>query len=80
MTSRVTYTFTPRMFFSGLFQYNSSTDTISNNFRLRWEYSPGSELFVVYTEDWDTDPLRPDRFSELRNRGFVVKVNRLFRF
>ena len=27
-----------------------------------------------------TDPLRPDRFSELSNRGFVVKVNRLFRF
>ena len=78
--SRVTYTFTPRMFFSGLIQYNSATDTISNNLRLRWEYSPGSELFVVYTEEQSTDPLRPNRFSELRNRGFVVKGNRLFRF
>ena len=78
--SRVNYTFTPRMFFSGLVQYNSATDTVSNNFRFRWEYSPGSELFVVYTEDRETDPLRPDRLSELRNRGFVVKVNRLFRF
>ena len=80
VVSRVTYTFTPRMFFSGLTQYNSATDTISNNLRLRWEYSPGSELFVVYTEEQDTDPLRPDQFSELRNRGLVVKVNRLFRF
>ena len=80
VVSRVTYTFTPRMFFSGLIQYNSATDTISNNLRLRWEYSPGSELFVVYTEEQDTDPLRPDQFSELRNRGLVVKVNRLFRF
>ena len=80
VVSRVTYTFTPRMFFSGLIQYNSATDTISNNLRLRWEYSPGSELFVVYTEEQSTDPLRPNRFSELRNRGFVVKVNRLFRF
>ena len=34
---------------------------------------------MVYTEDRETDPLRPDRFSELRNRGFVVKLNRLFR-
>ena len=53
------------------------------NLRLRWEYSPGSELFVVYTEDRGADPLRPDRvdgFSALRNRGLVVKVNRLFRF
>ena len=79
VVSRVTYTFTPRMFFSGLIQYNSSTDTVSTNLRLRWEYSPGSELFVVYTEDQNTDPLRPDRFSQLRNRGLVVKVNRLFR-
>ena len=80
IVSRVNYTFTPRMFFSGLIQYNSSTNAISSNLRLRWEYSPGSELFVVYTEDRSTDPFRPDRFSELRNRGFVVKVNRLFRF
>ena len=78
--SRVNYTFTPRMFFSGLVQYNSSSKTISNNLRLRWEYSPGSELFVVYTEARDTDPLRPDRIADLRNRGFVVKVNRLLRF
>ena len=80
LVSRVNYTFTPRMFVSALIQYNSSSNTISSNLRLRWEYSPGSELFVVYTEDRDTDPLLPDWFSELRNRGFVVKVNRLFRF
>ena len=78
------YSFTPRMFFSGLIQYNTDTDTdtsaISSNLRLRWEYSPGSELFVVYTEDREIDPLRPMRYSGLRNRGFVVKMNRLFRF
>ena len=64
----------------GLVQYNSAFDTISTNLRLRWEYSPGSELFVVYTEDRDSTPLRPDRSAELRNRGFVIKFNRLFRF
>ena len=81
LVSRVTWTLSPRMFFSGLIQYNSSTRTVSNNLRLRWEYSPGSELFVVYTEDRDSDPLRPDRYTGgLRNRGLVVKVNRLFRF
>ena len=83
IVSRVTYTFSPRMFFGGLIQYNSAANTVSTNLRLRWEYSPGSEIFVVYTEDRDADPLRPDRFdsfSALRNRGLVVKVNRLFRF
>ena len=76
---RVNYTVSPRMFFSGLLQYNSSADIFSTNVRLRWEYSPGSELFVVYTEDRDTDVLMPVRGTALRNRGFVVKVNRLFR-
>ena len=77
--TRFTYTVTPRMFFSGLLQYSSSGDSFSTNFRFRWEYSPGSELFLVYSEDRDTDPLVPNRFTELRNRGLVVKVNRLFR-
>jgi TolB-like protein len=79
VSSRFNYAFTPRMFFGGLVQYNSSDDVLSANLRLRWEYSPGSELFVVYTEERDTDTLMPTRYSELRNRGFVIKFNRLFR-
>ena len=78
--TRTTYTLTPLMFVSALVQYNSSNDSLSTNLRLRWEYTPGSELFVVYNEDRDTNPLLPDRFAELRNRAFVIKVNRLFRF
>ena len=74
--TRVNYSFTPRMFVSGLVQYSSSTQTFSTNLRLRWEYSPGSEIFFVYTEDRDTDVF--DRFSDLSNRAFVIKVTRLF--
>ncbi len=77
--ARVNYTFSPRMFFSGLLQYNSASRTLGTNLRLRWEYSPGSELFVVYTEEQDTDPLRPDRYEGFRDRGFVIKLTRLFR-
>ncbi|MDX1568163.1 MAG: hypothetical protein R3223_10215, partial [Longimicrobiales bacterium] len=76
--ARLNYTFTPRMFLSGLVQYNSSNDTFGSNLRLRWEYAPGSEIFLVYTEERDTDVL--DRFSRLSNRGLVLKVNRLVRF
>ena len=75
---RMTYTFTPRMFFSGLLQYNSSRDALSTNLRLRWEYQPGSELFVVYTDERDTEMSRG--FPQLENRALVVKLNRLFRF
>ena len=75
--TRVTYTISPRAYVSALVQYNSGTNTFSENFRLRWEWAPGSELFVVYTEDRNTDVT--NRWSELQNRGLVVKINRLLR-
>jgi hypothetical protein len=75
--SRVTYTMTPRMFVSALLQYNSGTSSLAANVRLRWEYHPGSELFVVLNEQRDT--LTP-RFPSLANRALIVKINRLLRF
>jgi hypothetical protein len=78
LSTRVDYAFTARMFISGFIQYNSSINRASSNFRYRWEYRPGSELFVVYTDERDMMPV--PRPTSLRNRAFVVKVNRLFRF
>ncbi len=74
---RATYTMTPRMYTAALVQYGSSTSSLSANIRFRWEYQPGSELFVVFTEGRDTS-LR--RRVDLEARGLVVKFNRLFRF
>ena len=75
--TRLTFTPTPLMFTSALVQYNSSTGSVSANVRLRWEYQPGSELFVVFNEERDA---RATRFPGLANRAIIVKVNRLFRF
>ena len=76
-TARTTYTMTPWMFVSALLQYNSSNNSLGVNVRFRWEYQPGSELFVVYNEQRNT--LTP-RSPELENRAFIIKVNRFFRF
>jgi len=75
--SRVTYTTTPRMFVSALLQYSSSLNAMTANMRLRWEYRPGSELFIVYNDERDT---RAPAFPRLSSRSFIMKVNRLFRF
>jgi TolB-like protein len=80
VSGRLNYAFNPRMFLGGLVQYSSRNDVVGVNLRFRWEYSPGSELFVVYTEERHTETLMPARYTELRNRGLVVKFNRLFRF
>ena len=77
-TTRLTYTFTPRMFASALLQYNSTSNVLSTNVRLRWEYQPGSELFIVYNDQRDTWMNRG--FPMLENRAFVVKLTRQFRF
>ena len=77
LSARTTYTITPLMFLSGLVQYNSSTSSVSTNVRMRWEYQPGSELFVVYNDSRDT---APGGFPALQSRALVVKINRLFRF
>jgi hypothetical protein len=75
--SRITWTATPFMFTSALLQYSSSAHALSANVRLRWEYRPGSELFVVFNEERDT---LARRFPRNSNRAFIVKVNRLLRF
>jgi hypothetical protein len=75
---RVTYMATPLMFLAALVQYNSTAHTVSSNVRFRWEYQPGSELFVVWNDQRTT--AAPIGFSSLQNRAFIVKVNRLFRF
>ena len=77
VSSRLTYTLTPKMFVSGLVQYNSSRHSVAANVRFRWEYRPGSELFIVYNDTRDTGTAG---FPDLQNRAFIVKINRLFRF
>jgi hypothetical protein len=75
--SRITYTMTPLMFASALVQYNSNTNSVSTNARLRWEYRPGSELFVVYNDDRNT---LTRGFPGLNTRALIVKINKLFRY
>ena len=68
------------MFFGGLIQYNSASDSLSTNLRLRWEYQPGSELFVVYVVYNDQRETALRGAPVLENRAFVVKFTRLLRF
>ncbi len=73
---RATWTVSPRSFAGVLVQYNSAARSISANVRFRWEYSPGSDLFVVFSTNRNGD----DGLSGLSDRTLVVKFTRLFRF
>jgi hypothetical protein len=78
LTARVNFSLSPRSAFSALVQYNSEGSAVGANVRYRWEFRPGSDLFVVYNEGRDTTT--GVRRSELSNRTFAIKVTRLFRF
>jgi len=77
VAGRFTWTMTNRRFFSVLMQYQSASSSLSTNARFRWEYIPGSEFFVVYSDGRDT---LSTGYPALENRSFIVKVTRLFRW
>ena len=76
VANRITYTPTTRLFVSSLIQYNVDAKSLSSSVRLRWEYRPGSELFLVYSDGRDTSRPGP----ALLNRTLAVKGTRLLRF
>ena len=77
MTARGIFTPSPRMLISSLTQYNASDHSVSSSVRLRWEYIPGSEFFVVYSDGRNTaEALVPG----LVNRTVALKLTRLLRF
>ena len=76
LTSRVTYTPTTRLFVSSLMQYNVDARTLSTSLRFRWEYRPGSDMFLVYSDGRDSTR----QGSNLANRTLAAKMTRLLRF
>lgn len=76
VTLRTVYPLNPRTLASALVQYNSTTQSLSVNARLRWEYQAGSEFFIVYSDGRTTNARG---FPELESRSFVVKVTRFLR-
>ncbi|MEN8124855.1 MAG: DUF5916 domain-containing protein [Bacteroidota bacterium] len=49
--SKVDITFTNKLFFSTLFQYNEQSKNFNLNSRFQWRYKPASDLFIVYTNN-----------------------------
>ena len=77
LTGRFIYMFSPQIFVSTLAQFNSEDSALAINARLRWEYRPGSDLFVVYSDGRST---LERGFPRLQNRALTIKLTRFFRF
>ncbi|MEO1262170.1 MAG: DUF5916 domain-containing protein [Bacteroidota bacterium] len=66
---RIDVTVTNKIFLTNFVQYNNQSENVNLNLRFQWRYSPASDLFIVYTNNFDSD------FSQTRNRALVLKFN-----
>jgi hypothetical protein len=73
---RGTYSFSTRLSTNLLIQYNSLDEYFSTNLRVNFIHRPGSDLFLVFTEERGVD----GDLRELSNRGLVMKLTYLKRF
>jgi hypothetical protein len=53
---RIDVTFTNTLFFTAFLQYNEQQKNINLNTRFQWRYRPASDLFIVYTDNYYSDP------------------------
>lgn len=65
---RLDLTLTDAIFITTYFQYNSLINNVNLNARFQWRYSPASDFFIVYTENY-----LPQSFAS-KNRALVFKL------
>jgi hypothetical protein len=64
---RIDFTFTKKLFLTTFIQYNNQVENLNVNARLQWRFAPVSDLFLVYTDNYDTFN------STTKNRALVAK-------
>jgi hypothetical protein len=77
ISSRIILTPNARTALTSFLQFNGGSHQMSSSVRLRWEYRPSSELFIVYSDGRNAIARG---YPDLLNRSFAIKVTRLLRF
>jgi hypothetical protein len=67
---RVEINFSNKIFWTTFMQYNTQQNNFNINSRLQWRYKPASDLFLVYTDNYFSNP-----FLKNKSRAFVFKLN-----
>jgi len=62
--------FSNNLFWTTFLQYNTQINNININSRIQWRYKPMSDFFLVYTDNYFSDP-----FLINKNRALVLKLN-----
>ncbi len=68
---RLDLTFSKKIFLTTFIQYNNQSDNLNINARFQWRFKPVSDFFLVYSDNYLTDPF--SQFS-VRNRALIAKI------
>ena len=66
---RIEINFNKNLFWTTFLQYNTQADNFNVNSRLQWRFKPMSDLFIVYTDNYQVSEFAP------KNRALVFKLN-----
>ncbi|HKN34360.1 MAG TPA: DUF5916 domain-containing protein [Terriglobales bacterium] len=58
-SARTAYAWSPNLVLSSFIQYDTASENVGTNTRLRWTIRPGNDLFIVWNRGWQrivTDP------------------------
>jgi hypothetical protein len=66
---RIEITLTRNLYFTTFIQYNEQLSNTNINARLQWRYKPVSDIYLVYTDNYDIEN------GNVKNRAIVLKAN-----
>jgi len=74
------YAWTPNLVLTSFVQYDTESQNIGTNTRLRWTIKPGNDLFIVWNRGWQRQILSPHDVSIVPESDIVaVKLRWTFR-
>jgi hypothetical protein len=69
---KVELSFTDKLFLTTFIQYNSQINNMNINSRFQWRFKPVSDLFIIYSDNYYSNPLN------VKNRALIMKLSYWF--
>ena len=74
------YAWSPNLVLSSFIQYDTESQNVGTNTRLRWTIKPGNDLFIVWNRGWQRLVLSPSETSIVPQSDVVaIKIRWTFR-
>jgi hypothetical protein len=74
------YAWSPSLVLTNFLQYDTDSQNLGSNTRLRWTIRPGNDLFIVWNRGWQRLALSPQDVGLVPDNGLLaVKLRWTFR-